>query len=428
MKKANKSDSVAVIGLGYVGLPLALLADRKGYRVIGIDLDERKVAAINTKRSPFQDKAIARLIKKSSLVATSNFNALDDVENIIICVPTPVDENHDPDLTSVRGASAEIAKHLKRGQLVVLESTVNPGVCDEIVIPILKDGSKLVVGKDYYVAHCPERINPGDPEWNVENIPRVVGGFNEESLKRATKFYRSIIGAAVKEMESLKEAEAVKIVENSFRDVNIAFVNELAMSFMKLNINVVNVINGAATKPFAFMPHYPGVGVGGHCIPVDPYYLIDYAKKNGFQHEFLSLARKINNQMPNFTVGLLLKKFEEKNIPISGSRVAVLGLAYKPGVADDRESPAYKVIADLQAHGIETVAYDPYLPAKSVESLDRALQGAHGVIIATAHEEFKRLKPEYFFRRGVEIVIDGRNCLDKNEFLAANIGYNGIGL
>ncbi len=430
MKKARTPKNVAIVGLGYVGLPLAILADRRGYDVIGIDLDTKKIAAINKRTLPpslIPERGLALLLKKSSLRATADFGVLRNVDIVVICVPTPVHEDYRPDLGPVQKACESIGKHLKKGQLVILESTVNPGVCDEVAIPILEKTSGLTVGKDFFMAHCPERINPGDLKWNVENIPRVVGGFNTESLQRAAKFYRSIVKAPVKEMESLKEAEAVKIVENSFRDINIAFVNELAMSFAKLGIDVVNVINGAATKPFAFMAHYPGAGVGGHCIPVDPYYLIEYAKQNGFRHEFLSLARKINNQMPNFTVGLLLKKFKEKNISPAGSKVAVLGLAYKPDVADDRESPAYEVIAHLQAQGIETTAYDPYLPAKSTKSLRQALQGTQGVIITTAHKEFRDLKPEYFSRHGVGIVIDGRNCFNKQEFLAANILYGGIG-
>ncbi len=425
--KKNKSQGVAIIGLGYVGLPLALLASRKGYSVIGIDLDKRKVAAINAKESLLSDAAIAKQLKKSSLTATDDFDVLENVETIIVCVPTPVDEKHHPDLRAIEGASSAIAKNLKRGQLIILESTVNPGVCDEIVIPILEK-SGLTAGKDFYVAHCPERINPGDSKWNVENIPRVVGGLNKESLKRAAKFYRSIINAPVKEMGSLKEAEAVKIVENSFRDVNIAFVNELAMSFAKLGIDVVNVIDGAATKPFAFMPHYPGAGVGGHCIPVDPYYLIDYAKKNGFHHELMKISRHVNEGMPQFTVKILEKALKAKGKKLKGSKIAVLGISYKPNVGDCRESPSLKIIGLLQKKGVIVHAYDPYVPEKSnVANLNAALSGADAAIIATAHREFSTLMPKDFLKNNVPIVIDGRNCLPKDNFRKAGMTYWGIG-
>jgi UDP-N-acetyl-D-glucosamine dehydrogenase len=276
--------TIVVIGLGYVGLPLALLADRKGYKVIGIDVISEKVELLNRRTVPFADQEIAEQLKNSSLEATTDFSRIKDVSIIIICVPTPIYENNMPNFEPVENACRSIAPFLQKEQLVVLESTVNPGFCENIVLPILEKESGLKCGKDFYLAHCPERINPGDKKWNIENINRVVGGFDETGLQKAIEFYKSIISAEIKPMASLKEAEAVKIVENAFRDINIAFVNELAMSFSRLNIDVVNVINGAATKPFSFMPHYPGCGVGGHCIPVDPYYLIEYAKKNGFKY------------------------------------------------------------------------------------------------------------------------------------------------
>src|SRR3989338_9802325 len=284
MAKAQsiKTEHIAVIGLGYVGLPLALLASRKGHTVVGVDIDVKKVELLNARATPFADEEITEQLKNSSLEATMDFSRIKDVGVIIICVPTPVYENHLPNLEPVQNACKSIASHLQKGQLVILESTVNPGVCESIILPILEKGSELQCGKDFYLAHCPERINPGDKKWNVENIPRVVGGFDEVSLQKAIAFYATIISAEIKPIASLKEAEAVKIVENAFRDINIAFVNELAMSFSRLGIDTVNVINGAATKPFAFLPHYPGCGVGGHCIPVDPYYLIEYAKDYGY--------------------------------------------------------------------------------------------------------------------------------------------------
>ncbi|MDQ5889745.1 MAG: dh protein, partial [Patescibacteria group bacterium] len=271
----EKDNKVTVLGLGYVGLPLALLASRKGYKVVGVDLNIEKIDLIKQKKSPFQDDELQKEIEQTSLNVSNSFESIRETDIVIICVPTPVDDNKMPDYTPIESACESIGPHLKKGQLVILESTVNPGVCEEVVIPILERVSNLKVGKDLSLAHCPERINPGDKKWNVSNIPRVVGGFDSESLNRAVTFYTNIVDASIKPMGSLKEAEAVKIVENSFRNINIAFVNELARSFAKMDIDVVNVIDGAATKPFAFMAHYPSCGIGGHCIPVDPYYLIE---------------------------------------------------------------------------------------------------------------------------------------------------------
>jgi len=408
--------TIAIIGLGYVGLPLALLADRKGYKVIGVDINRERVGSLNAE------------FKKSSLEITADFKRIKDASIIVICVPTPVYENHMPNLEPVENAAKNIAQFLQKGQLVILESTVNPGVSENTVLPILEKESGLKCGQDFYLAHCPERINPGDKKWNVENINRVVGAFCEEGLKRAVEFYKSIISGEIKIMNSLKEAEAVKVVENSFRDINIAFVNELAMSFSRLGIDVVNVINGAATKPFAFMPHYPGCGVGGHCIPVDPYYLIEYAKENGFEHNFLSLARKINNKMPEFAVEQVINGLKEKNISIKGAEIAVLGLAYKPEIDDCRESPSFKIIKHLEKHGARVVSYDPFVLTKSTaKTLDEAVKGKEAVIIATAHKAFKELTPEYFLKNGVKVLVDGRNCLPKDKFIEAGIVYKGIG-
>lgn len=424
--QSNKT--IAIVGLGYVGLPLALLSERKGYKVIGIDADAKKVELLNKRIAPFADEEIAKQLKNSSLEAAADFDRIKDASVIIICVPTPVYENHMPNLEPVENACRSIAKFLQKGQLVILESTVNPGVSENIVIPMLEKESGLKAGKDFYVAHCPERINPGDKNWTVENIPRVVGGLEEKSLEMAYEFYSSIISGQIKKMDTLREAEAVKVVENSFRDINIAFVNELAMSFSKLGIDVVNVINGAATKPFAFMAHYPGVGVGGHCIPVDPYYLIDYAKQNGFSHDFLKLARNINSNMPTFTAERVVSGLNEIKMAINGAKVAVLGLAYKPNIDDCRESPSFDLIKALEKYGANVVSFDPFVLSRSTaKSLDEAIKGAVAIVIATCHNQFKNLEPEYFLKNGVKVVVDGRNCLPKEKFLKAGIIYKGIG-
>ncbi len=404
-----KKNAIAVIGLGYVGLPLALLAHERGYNVTGIDTNPEKLKGLKIK-------------------ATSDFSEIKKAQIVIICVPTPVYKNRNPDYTPVKNACKSIAPYLKNGDLIILESTVNPGVCEEIVAPILEKVSHLKIG-DILLAHCPERINPGDTKWNVSNIPRVVGGFDDESTKKAYNFYKSVISAEVKIMNSLKEAEAVKIVENSFRNINIAFVNELAQSFSKLGIDVVNVIEGASTKPFAFMAHYPGCGVGGHCIPVDPYYLIDYAKKNGYTHRFLSLACKVNEGMPHYTVELLKKELKKVGKKMNGSKVVVLGLSYKANIADKRESPSYEIIHLLKKSGAIVKIYDPYIKEdeSDAKNLDDALKGVDAVIIATNHKEFINLTPNILLKNNTKIVIDGRNCLPKLVFQKSGIAYVGIG-
>ena len=425
----NKKKKVAVVGLGYVGLPLALLVDRKGYDAVGVDVDANKVKMLNDRTFPFTaEKSVIKQFEKSTLKATTDFDSIIDAETIVICVPTPIYENNMPNLEPLKLACENIGTRLRKGHLVILESTVNPGVSENTVLPILEERSGLCGGRDFYLAHCPERINPGDKKWTVENIPRVVGSLNEKGLKKAIRFYKSIISADLKPMNSLKEAEAVKIVENTFRDINIAFVNELAMSFSYLGIDVVNVIEGASTKPFAFMAHYPGCGVGGHCIPVDPYYLIEYAKNIGFDHDFLSLARRINEKMTEFTARLVSRTLNEKRIPINGTRIAVLGLAYKPEIDDCRESPAFKIIKHLEDYGADLAIYDPYVPDKStVNSLEEALKGSSAVVVVTAHKVFRSLAPEDFLRNGVKVIIDGRNCLQKDEILKVGILYKGIG-
>ncbi len=296
--------TVAVIGLGYVGLPLAVRAVERKYSVIGFDTHQEKIARINRQECPIEDAALDALLKKFPFEATDKPERLNEADIVLICVPTPVDEMYYPDLEPVISAATLSATHLKPGALVVLESTVNPGVSEEVILPIFeKHGHRI--GKDVFLAHCPERINPGDEKWNVTNIPRVVGSVDAQGLEKALIFYRSIVDGEIRPMKSIREAEAVKVVENSFRDINIAFVNELARSFDVLGIDVKDVIQGAATKPFSFMPHYPSCGVGGHCIPVDPYYLIERAKKSGFDHRFLKIAREINNAMPAYSVELL---------------------------------------------------------------------------------------------------------------------------
>lgn len=411
-KIRNKNIKVCVVGLGYVGFPLLKLIDEKGFQAIGLDVDKRKVD---------------ETIKRGLNATTEASKALNNADCIVICVPTPIDENHHPDLTFVKSAAETIAHYLKKDSLVILESTVAPGTTEEVVAPILEK-SGLKAGKDFYLAHCPERIDPGNKKWTIRNIPRVVGGVDEKSTDIAYAFYKEIIDAEVVKLSTVKTAEAVKIVENTFRDINIAFVNELAKSFDKIGVDVIEVIKGASTKPFGFMPHYPGCGVGGHCIAVDPYYLIEKAEKGGFDHRFLKLAREINNSMPDYTVQKVIMGLNEVGMCVKGTSITILGIAYKGGVDDIRESPALLIIKKLRQLGANLVIFDPYIPEKStVENLNQALEKSECIVVATDHPEFKQIKPELLKEKGIKVVIDGRNILDKEKIKNLGIIYKGIG-
>ncbi len=423
------SAQVAIIGLGYVGLPLALQADRRGYEVVGLDTNGPHIDALNQFLVPdFLGVLDAKYVPNHGMTVSTDPVILKGTDIFVICVPTPVSHEHEPDLEPLISATRSVAPYLRKGTLLIVESTVNPGVCDEVLIPLIKEMTDLTPEDDFLFAYCPERINPGDTSWDVRTIPRVLGGAGPNSTETGYEFYSSIIDAPIHRMGNIKEAEAVKITENSFRDINIAFVNELAMSFKKLGIDIMNVLEGASTKPFGFMTHYPGCGVGGHCIPVDPYYLIAYARQNGFSHTFLKTAREINNQMPTYTISLLENALNESGKKLSHARVALLGLSYKRNVPDLRESPALVIREALEKQGVTVHAFDPYLENEStVHSLEDALDGVDAVLIATDHDDFASLKPTQLTERNIPIVIDGRNCLAKEEFIKAGITYHGIG-
>jgi UDP-N-acetyl-D-glucosamine dehydrogenase len=418
-----------VIGLGYVGLPLALLLNEKGHTVFGVDTNPLIIDSIQKHTYPsYITKEEQPEYEKHTIQARTDTKQVRDADVVIICVPTPVHHDYTPDLQPLISAAKSIAPLLQPGTLVIIESTVSPGVCENIVLPILEKKNKLIREKTLFFAHCPERINPGDLVWTLRNIPRVVGGIGPLSLKKAVAFYAGTLDAPVRAMHSLKEAEAVKMVENSFRDVNIAFVNELAMSFQTLGIDIIDVIKGASTKPFSFMAHYPGIGVGGHCIPVDPYYLIEEAARNGFNHQFLKKARKVNNGMPHYTVSLLKKTLSKQGIQLKSATVTLLGLAYKNDIADTRESPALTILQLLKDAGATVQTFDPYVPQLSTtSSLDSALQNSSAVLLATNHSLFTKLEPADLHRHNIRVILDGKNCLDKNQFTNAGIVYVGIG-
>ena len=423
-----KNKNVAIIGLGYVGLPIAIQSSAKNYSVVGFDLDKKKIDKIKKGQPPFKDEFIEkRKSFLSKIKVSTNPKIINQSDIIVVCVPTPVDEKFYPILDPLIGAVDCIIKNFKKGALVVIESTINPGVCEEILAPRFSEAG-LRDGIDYFLAHCPERIDPGSKKWNVSNIPRVLGSSSKKGLSLAKEFYQNIIDAPIKTMASIKEAEACKVVENSFRDINIAFVNELAKSFDKLGIDVKEVIDGAATKPFAFMAHYPGRGVGGHCIPVDPYYLIERAKKSGFDHKFLRVGREINNSMPNYVVEIMQDLLNEIGMPMKGTAIGVLGLSYKANVDDLRESPALKIIEELKKKQSKVIRFDPYIPQMSdALNLKSFLKKCQALILVTNHQDFLEIDPIFFKKNKIKAIVDGMNCLDKEKIKKLGIKYRGIG-
>lgn len=425
----KKIKKVAVVGLGYVGLPLLVsIYKTRKYNVIGFDVNKTKIDQIKNGISPIEDETTARCVSKKKVPVSSDESSLKNCDIFIICVPTPIFYDYTPNYDPLKSAVLLVKKYLKRGCHVVVESTVNPGTCEEIVIPILNENAKLKAGVDFNVSHCPERINPGDPKWTVLNINRNIGSINKEWNTVVADFYRSFIKeAVVNEVSCLKVAEATKIVENTFRDVNIAYVNELAMSFDAMGIDLHETLKASSNKPFAFMTHWPGCGVGGHCIAVDPYYLIQRASLSGFDHRFLKVARDINNKMPEYTVNRLVSVLNDKKIPVKGTKVALLGLSYKANVGDLRESPALEIEKMLKEKGFDLTVYDPYVINKGTKNLKEAIDGVMAVIIATGHKKIIDELPSLLCKSSVKFVIDGRNCLNKEKIEKLKIVYKGIG-
>jgi len=418
--------TVSIIGLGYVGLPLACLCIEKGLLVKGVDIDVHKLDLLRKGECPLDDERLAKEVKKhykKFLLTDNTAEAVSKSDVIIVCVPTPVDSKHNPDLKPLIGACEAIALGIRENCVVVIESTIYPGTVEEIVLPILQKS-----GKHFFLGHCPERIDPGNRKYTVKNLPRVVGGIDDASTKEIAKFYRSIIEAETVELSSVKAAEATKIMENTFRDVNIAFVNEMAKSFDMVGIDITEVIKGASSKPFGFMPHYPGAGVGGHCIAVDPYYLIAKAKQSGFDHDFLILARKINESMPLYTIDILENLLKQLKKGIKGTKVGVLGLAYKGNVDDTRESPSWEVLSLLKKKESIIEIYDPFVKESStVKNIDEFFSKVEAVVLVTDHTEFKSMDYGLIKRNNVRVIVDGRNCLDKEKIKSAGALYHGIG-
>ena len=407
---------VGVIGLGYVGLPLAVEFAKAGFSAVGFDIDASKVEQIAKGESYIPDVSAEQLRSAKALghlCATTDFARLADVDTIDICVPTPLRKTKDPDLSFIVDAVEEIAKYLRRGQLVILESTTYPGTVEEVVQPRLEAGG-LRAGRDFYLAFSPERVDPGNPSWNTANIPKVVGGVDETSTAVATALYEQIVETVVP-VSSSRVAEMVKLLENTFRAVNIGLVNELALMCHSLDVNVWEVIDAAKTKPFGFMPFYPGPGLGGHCIPVDPFYLSWKARQNGFESRFIELAGYTNAAMPKYVVERVGEALNSVSKPLRGSRVHLFGVAYKPDVGDIRESPAIDIAELLHQRGAVVSYSDPYVPRLAQAGLDLVAEvpdealtrGFHCALITTNHGCFDY---EAIVRQA-PLVVDTRNAL-----------------
>ncbi|MDD5019902.1 MAG: nucleotide sugar dehydrogenase [Candidatus Omnitrophica bacterium] len=415
-KIKEKKIRSAVIGLGYVGLPLAVEFAKSGVEVVGIDLDKSKVDAINRKRSYIQDvpsSEVAELVSKGLLSATTAYSALMNVDTINICVPTPLRKTKEPDISFIVKSAEQIARYLKKGQLVILESTTYPGTTEEVLLPMF-EAKGLKAGRDFYLAFSPERVDPGNSRYQTKNIPKVVGGVTPACTEAARTLYELAV-ETVHPVSSTRVAETVKLLENTFRSVNIGLVNELALMCHKMDINVWEVIDAAKTKPFGFMPFYPGPGLGGHCIPIDPLYLSWKARVYGFEARFIELAAQINGSMPEYVVIKVADALNTHGKSIKGSHILILGVAYKKNVSDYRESPAFEVMEGLLRKGARVSYSDPYVPSfqnthlkmKSEKLAPAALKKADAVVIITDHDDFDH----ELIVKNARLVVDTRNAI-----------------
>jgi len=416
------SSTIGIIGLGYVGLPLSLQFARTGSTVLGFDIDTAKTDALNAGGSyilHIPAEAVQKQRDEGRLSATTDFSRVKECEAVIICVPTPLAKHRDPDLTYVLNTGKAIAPHLQRGQLVVLESTTYPGTTDTELREVLEAGSGLKAGADFHLAFSPEREDPGNPQSDVAHIPKVVGGLTPECQKHALAVYGRAIQTLVP-VESCRVAEAVKLTENIFRAVNIAIVNELKVVYAAMGIDIWDVIDAAKTKPFGFMPFYPGPGLGGHCIPIDPFYLTWKAREYGQETRFIELAGEVNTAMPEYVIKRTGEALAENRQTIRGSRILMIGIAYKANVDDDRESPAYVLWELLEKQGATVEYHDPHVPVirpsrehahfagrKSVALTAEAVSGYDLVLVATQHKAVDWALIAQHAKR----VVDSRNAL-----------------
>jgi nucleotide sugar dehydrogenase len=415
-KIKSKKAKIGVVGLGYVGLPLALEFVRNGYCVTGIDKSKERVESLNKGRSYVIDvksEDITQFIEKGLLCVTHDVSALSALDAVSICVPTPLTKTKDPDMSYIIGVGQEVKNHMHKGQLFILESTTYPGTTEELVLPLLEEGG-FTVGKDVFLAFSPERIDPGNKKYSVKNIPKVIGGVTPRCTELASCLYGHIIETIIP-VSSPRVAEMVKLLENTFRNVNIALVNEIAIMSERLNIDVWEVIDAAKTKPFGFMSFYPGPGLGGHCIPIDPLYLSWVAKKNGFELRFIALADQVNSAMPEFVVEKITDALNDAEKSVKGSNIHILGVAYKKDVDDLRESPALEIMNILRAKGAKITYTDPYIQEIAYQKLSmkskplskEVLSRTDCAVIVTDHSNF-----DYnLIVANSKLIVDTRNAL-----------------
>lgn len=416
---AERKITVGVVGLGYVGLPLAVEKAKAGFRTIGFDVQEEKVKQVNASHNyigDVVDAELAQLVNNGMLSATSDFSFIKEVDFVAICVPTPLDIHQEPDISYVENSAKSIAGYLTKGTVVVLESTTYPGTTEELIKPILEKGSGLECGKDFYLGFSPERVDPGNAVYKTKNTPKVVGAVGKDAQEVIAAIYGAVLGDKVHIVSSPAVAEMTKILENTYRNINIGLINELAILCNRMNIDLWEVIEAAKTKPFGFTAFYPGPGLGGHCIPLDPYYLTWKAREYGFHTSMIEAAMMINDHMPEYTVERCGKILNRHRKALNGSKVLVLGVAYKQDIDDYRESPALRVIEELEKTGASVSFYDPYIPQyKQHGKLHKGetaltaelLQHADLVVVTAAHTNI-----DYdFVQRHAQAVFDTKNVM-----------------
>ncbi|MFN6963545.1 MAG: nucleotide sugar dehydrogenase [Pyrinomonadaceae bacterium] len=419
----EKSARIGVIGLGYVGLPLIVEFGAKGFAGIGFEVDDKKVEQINAGRSYIPDvpsENVSRCVESGTLAATTDFSRLAECDVVIICVPTPLRKTKDPDMSYILAAGDEIKRYKRPGQLVILESTTYPGTTDEVLLPMLEEGGSRI-NHDFLLAFSPERVDPGNPQFQTHNIPKVVGGVSPDSTETAALLYGQIV-EQVHPVSSARVAEACKLWENTFRAINIGMANEMARLCNALGIDTWEVVRAAATKPFGFMPFYPGPGIGGHCIPLDPHYLSWKARQHGFDSQFITLAEQINSSMPRYVAGLVRDALNEQEKSVKGAKILILGVAYKKDIDDMRESPALSVIDLLRSRGANVVYHDPHVPEVTFdhaytigdgeplynqELTDELLTSSDCVVICTEHSSVDYAR----VCKLSKLIVDTRNAL-----------------
>lgn len=400
----QKTARVGVIGLGYVGLPLANLFHQKGFRVVGFDIDQRKVDALKAGKSyigHIPDARVAELVKDGRFEPTTDFSKIGEVDTVSICVPTPLDEYREPDLSFIESTGRAIAPYVRKGQLIVLESTTYPGTTKEVLLPILEAARGLRAGTDFFLAYSPEREDPGNPNFSTSTIPKVVGGLDAESQAVAVALYEQA-AAKVVPVSSMEVAEACKILENTYRAVNIALVNEMKVLFDRMGLSVWEVIDAAKTKPFGFQAFYPGPGLGGHCIPIDPFYLTWLAKRYGLNTRFIELAGEVNSRMPSYVVDQVMRSLNRAGKAVNGAKISLIGIAYKKDVDDSRESPAFEIIEELLQLGADLSYHDPHIPR-----MPRTRK--HDLRMAS-----QELTPAYLAAQDCVLIVTDHSAVDWN--------------